>query len=65
MSYGRTNIWFESIRSDHASKAKEQYVTTNLKNENVVFWTEMLKILDTIFSSKVQEQIEEKWWFSQ
>jgi uncharacterized protein YdcH (DUF465 family) len=33
------------------------WVATNLKNEKIKFWDEMLKILDHIFSDKIQKLI--------
>ena len=45
VSYGRTNVWFESSRNPGVTKGKQQFVTTSLLNQKTQFWTEMLKIL--------------------
>ena len=58
MSYGRTNVFFESPMHPGVTEGKEQYVAMNLKNEKVKFWEEMLKILDEIFSEKIQGLIK-------
>ena len=57
VSYGRTNVYFESIRNLNVSKNSTTSVGINLKNEKTKFWDEMVSILDHIFSEKVQGQI--------
>lgn len=53
-SYGRTNVYFQSIRNTNVSSESTTFVATNLRNEKTKFWEEMLNILDHIFSEKVQ-----------
>jgi inosine-uridine nucleoside N-ribohydrolase len=49
-SYGRTNCYFQGPRNPNIDKESVNWVATNLKNDKVKFWDEMLKILDHIFS---------------
>jgi hypothetical protein len=49
-SYGRTNCYFQGPRNTNVDKESVNWVATNLKNERVKFWDEMLRILDDIFS---------------
>lgn len=57
VSYGRTNVYFESIREPGICEKSSTFVGTNLKNEKIKFWDEMVGILDHIFSENVQGQI--------
>jgi inosine-uridine nucleoside N-ribohydrolase len=45
-SYGRTNCFFQGPTNPHIESESVDFVATNLRNEEVRFWDEMLKILD-------------------
>lgn len=42
-SYGRTNCYFQGPRNQNIDSESVNNVSTNLKNEKVKFWDEMLK----------------------